>query len=239
MSMLADLINILPFNISSNNFLSNETFLSIACLIVVSLVKDNDKDNEKNWEEDAELVERVKNGDHSAYIILYDKYKEKIYKFCFYLLLKRIDPEEDAKDAMKETFTRVLKRIHTIKVNRAFFKFLRKTAYRICMDSIKEPQAQKPKSDDPEPVSIEIHDGTQNYEDELIEKEIKEIINKALNSLDEKYRLAVIHVHLMGYTYQEAAEIMECKEDDIRRWVHRGMLQLKKDKTLRSYRELI
>ena len=38
MSMLADLLNILPFNISSNNFLSNETFLSATCLIVVSMV---------------------------------------------------------------------------------------------------------------------------------------------------------------------------------------------------------
>jgi DNA-directed RNA polymerase specialized sigma24 family protein len=54
-----------------------------------------------------------------------------------------------------------------------------------------------------------------------------EEVRKAINSLKEEYRLAIILVHYEGYSYLGAAEFMKCKEDDIRRWVHRGSKQIR------------
>ena len=54
-------------------------------------------------------------------------------------------------------------------------------------------------------------------------------MRKAINLLKEEYRLAIILVHYEGYSYVEAAELMKCKEDDIRRWVHRGSKQIREN----------
>lgn len=216
------------------HLLPDETFLFLTGLIFSVLEQYNEKPGKNNWDEDAKAVEKVKNGNIDAYEILFNKYCKNIYRYCFYLLLKRNYPKKDAEDAMSEAFVKCLESIHTLRENRTFFKFLHKTAYHICINILKKPQS---KPDDPEIDSIEIPDKTQNTEGELMKKEIWRIIHDALNFLAEKYRLAVINVHLMGYSYREAAEIMGCKEDDIKRWVHRGMIKLKNLETLESYWE--
>ena len=67
--------------------------------------------------------------------------------------------------------------------------------------------------------------------------EVKHDVRKAVDSLPENYRQAVVLVHFMEYRYDEAATQMGVGVEDIRRWVHRGLKKL--HTSLQGYRESV
>lgn len=231
------------FIILFSNFLSYVTFSVLNCLLF-----DIIEFSKEDWDEDARLVNEFKDGNHEAYGVLFEKYYETIYRYCFYLLSRLNDPEA-AKDAMAETFEKCLIKIHTLKEVGKFFWWLRKTAYRICMDILKEKGKFvciiEGEEDESETVFIGVkgEDIVANGRPpDIINKETMRIVREALNNLPEKYRLSVILIHYMGFSYREAAGIMagkmSCKieDSDIKRWVHRGLLKLRE--ILKPYRGL-
>jgi RNA polymerase sigma-70 factor (ECF subfamily) len=192
-----------------------------------SLIHVTSESSEQNWEEDAQWVRSAKGGNRVAFERLYGKYVDGIYKFSYRLLSKTRAPRENAEDATSEAFLRCLSHLRSLKEDHLFLGFLRKTAFNLCMDILR--QTSMIASDDPEEDGVlpVIYDsrGPLTPERKLFGEEVR----KAINSLKEEYRLAIILVHYEGHSYLEAAELMKCKEDDIRRWVHRGSKQIRED----------
>jgi RNA polymerase sigma-70 factor (ECF subfamily) len=203
---------------------NGETIFILLCLLIGTV-----KFTKENWDEDAELVRQVKQGNRNAYCDLFNKYHDAIYRYCYMILSRRNDPSEDAKDATQEVFVKCLANIYDLKKDSAYFSWLRKTAFNTCMNMVKQAS--------PDPIPDGFPAPEAGPDSKVSGAEIQMIVQKALNNLDEKYRLAVIHVHLMGHSYIEASETMKCKEDDIRRWVHRGLIKLRDE--LKEYRGLI
>jgi RNA polymerase sigma-70 factor (ECF subfamily) len=200
------------------------TYFTFLCLLFGTV-----KYTRENWDEDAELVRQVKQGNRNAYCDLFNKYHDAIYRYCYMILSRQNDPSEDAKDATQEVFVKCLANIYDLKKDSAYFSWLRKTAFNTCMNMVKQTS--------PDPIPDGFPAPEAGPDSRASNSEIQMIIKKALNTLDEKYRLAIIHVHLMGHSYMEAAETMKCKEGDIRRWVHRGLMKLRDG--LKEYRGLI
>jgi RNA polymerase sigma-70 factor, ECF subfamily len=180
---------------------------------------------EPNWEEDAQWTRSAKNGDRAAFERLYWKYADRIYRFSYRLMSKTRDPKANAEDATSEAFLRCLSHIRSLKEDRLFFGFVRKTAYNLCMDTLRK--GSQLVADDPEEdgatAAIPDPGGPVDGERRILGEEVR----RTINSLKEEYRLALILVHYEGYSYLEAAGLMKCKEDDIRRWVHRGAKQVR------------
>ena len=193
--------------------------------LLLSLICEGTNRSEPNWEEDAQWVRSVKQGNRGAFERLYWKYVDRIYKFSYRLLSKTRAPRENAEDATSEAFLRCLSHVRSLKEDHLFFGFLRKTAFNLCMDILRQTSmiaAEDPEEDEVMPA-IPDSIGAVNPEGKVLVEEVME----AINSLKKEYRLALILVHYEGYTYIEAAELMKCKEDDIRRWVHRGSKQIR------------
>src|SRR5215471_15701977 len=74
---------------------------------------------------DAELIERIQNGDQEAQDLFYREYAARL----FYLALKRGQSPEDAQDARSETFLRVLTAIRAgqLRSRQAFPSFCLRT----------------------------------------------------------------------------------------------------------------
>jgi RNA polymerase sigma-70 factor (ECF subfamily) len=202
--------------------ITGETFVPMP-----SLIHGTSKSSEQNWEEDAQWVRSAKGGNRVAFERLYGKYVDQIFKFSYRLLSKTRAPRENAQDATSEAFLRCLSHLRSLKEDHLFLGFLRKTAFNLCIDILR--QTSMIASDDPEEDGVlpAIYDSRGSVSPER--KILGEEIRKAINSLKEEYRLAIILVHYEGHSYLEAAELMKCKEDDIRRWVHRGSKQIRED----------
>jgi RNA polymerase sigma-70 factor (ECF subfamily) len=202
--------------------ITGETFAPM-----LSLKHETSNSSQQNWEEDAQWVRSAKGGNRVAFERLYGKYVDRIYKFSYRLLSKTRAPRENAEDATSEAFLRCLSHLRSLKEDHLFLGFLRKTAFNLCMDILR--QTSLIASDDPEEDGVlpAIYGSRGELTPER--KVLGEEVRKAINSLKEEYRLAIILVHYEGHSYLEAAELMKCKEDDIRRWVHRGSKQIRED----------
>lgn len=211
----------------------NETFLALISLLIWGV-----KFSKEDWDEDAELVRQVKQGNKDAFLALYDKYNEETYRHCCRLLSRLNEAEEEAREAMAEAFAKGLEKIYSLKEDGKFFVWLRRIAYTISIDRLKDrgkfiPIEVDDEEDDKGSSPSGIRAGSipdaaaKNPETEAGNMEIQKIIRNALNALPENYRQAIILAHQMGYTHSEAAELMGCKEDDVKRWVFRGLLKLR------------
>lgn len=313
------------------------------------------------WKEDRKLIRRFKKGDRDAFEILIEKYYKRIYFFCYKNLSSPgKNPVEEAKEATQETFEDVYKNIFKLKKKIAFFKWMEKIAYHICLDMIKKDRIfnndppdfaenefvppltikeicnkikednyeikfksadytlnrlneilsipnffdvvcrrnievefsrdimnlmlktkkyrnkksflrlknsqqlnikilnrflleemypsntpQRPRYKYIKWVSLDVEENgrelsgrdvgttkvlltTSVAENGIANNEIRAILDEALKSLPENQRFAINLVHLEGHSYKDAAEIMGCKEDDIRGWLNKGLGKLNK-----------
>jgi RNA polymerase sigma-70 factor, ECF subfamily len=193
--------------------------------LLLSLISGVINRSEPNWEEDVQWVRSAKDGNRAAYKRLYWKYVDRIYKFSYRLLSKTRDPRESAEDATSEAFLRCLSKICSLKEDHLFFGFVRKTAFNLCMDTLRQKTLIADGDIEDDETANAIHDPEDPQDPER--KVLGEEVRKAINLLKREHRVALILVHYEGYSYMEAAELMKCTEDDIRRWVHRASKQIR------------
>ena len=91
-------------------------------------------ENSNIHEEYAELLQRVRNGDESAFTEIYQKSERLVYNTCYRIL----NNKENAEDAMQETYLALYNNIDTIKDGKALVAWLSRTAYfRSCVIRIR------------------------------------------------------------------------------------------------------
>ena len=67
------------------------------------------------------IIKRIKNGDDAAFEYIYNKYRDKVYKYIFY----KITFEADVEDLLQDTFTLVYKNINLCdKSKGSFYNFI-------------------------------------------------------------------------------------------------------------------
>jgi hypothetical protein len=110
---------------SLSSSLPGETFL-LSLGLLLGLVKPG-RGDEEGCAEDAEYVQRTKDGDKDAYVFLFNKYSDAIYRYCYFFLSRRKEPQEDAQDAMREAFVKCLENINKIRKEGSFFWYLKNT----------------------------------------------------------------------------------------------------------------
>ena len=87
-------------------------------------INPNDNIDKTVFLEYAELVAKCKNGDENAFVELYNKSERMVYAVCFGIL----NNEDDAFDAMQETYLTVYKKIGALSDNMSFVRWIKKIA---------------------------------------------------------------------------------------------------------------
>lgn len=112
------------------------------------------------------LVERAQNGDSDAFAELYLATYKKIHRFAYHYLRD----EEDAEDAVQETYVVVFRKLRTLRDPRLFISWINQIAFRICFAmqkkkklevnvsdvDLSELPAQANAADEPENVVVRI-----------------------------------------------------------------------------------
>ncbi|MDH5468784.1 MAG: sigma-70 family RNA polymerase sigma factor, partial [Candidatus Aminicenantes bacterium] len=62
---------------------------------------------------------------------------------------------------------------------------------------------------------------------ELIRKELQDIIQKAMNSLPEKYRIILTLKEIEGLSYNEISQVMKISVGKVKIWLFRARQKLK------------
>jgi RNA polymerase sigma-70 factor (ECF subfamily) len=185
-----------------------------------------------NRANDQMLVDRVQQGDKSAFDLLVLKYQHKIIK----LIMRYVRDPSEALDVAQEAFLKAYRAIPSFRGDSAFYTWL----YRIAINTAKNhlvaarrrPLEYDLDIQDPEQYDMQARlKHTDTPEGLVLTEEIKATVNKAIDMLPEDLRTAIILRELEGMSYEEIAQTMECPVGTVRSRIFRAREAI--DKRLR------
>ncbi len=178
------------------------------------------------------LVERVQQGDKSAFDVLVARYQHKVVK----LIMRYVRDQAEALDVAQEAFLKAYRALPRFRGDSAFYTWL----YRISINTAKNhlvAARRRPLDynlDLQDPDQYEMH-GKLKTEDtpegNLLSEEIRETVNRAIEGLPEDLRTAIMLRELEGMSYEEIATAMECPVGTVRSRIFRAREAI--DKRLR------
>ncbi|MGB5305392.1 MAG: RNA polymerase sigma factor RpoE [Gammaproteobacteria bacterium] len=172
---------------------------------------------------DQALVERVQQGDKSAFDVLVLKYQNRIIKLVYRYVR---DPDE-AMDVAQEAFIKAYKAIPRFRGDSAFFTWI----YRIAINTAKNhlvASGRRPPTGDIDAQEAEQYEGATGLREYatperlLMKDEIQETIARAIDELPDDLRTAITLRELEGLSYEEIAQTMECPIGTVRSRIFRA-----------------
>lgn len=186
-----------------------------------SVVSDRDLD----WA----IVQRVQNGEVSAFNQLVQKYRQPLFSTIYNMTGNR----EDATDIAQEVFIKAFQSIKRFRGQASFYTWLYRIAVNSSITFIKRAKKQRfinYETIDETLVSSEIlqyFTAKTKTEKGALLKELQEKLNEALQKLSPKHRIVVILHEVEGMNHKEIADITKTSEGTVRSRLHyaKKMLQ--------------
>jgi len=175
-------------------------------------------------EVDQQLVERVQRGDKHAFELLVVKYQRRLGR----LISRFVRDSAEAEDVTQEAFIKAYRALPGFRGESAFYTWL----YRIGVNTAKNylislgrraptsTQFDVEESEDFETSEL-MHD-VSTPENELMSKQVVEVVNASLLKLPEDLRTALTLREIEGLSYEEIAEIMNCPIGTVRSRIFRA-----------------
>lgn len=167
------------------------------------------------------LIERCRRGDQAAFGELVQRYQRRIYGVAFAMLHHR----ENARDITQETFIRVYQNLASFQGVSSFYTWLYRITINLCLDHLRKKSRQHEKSFEEEGHSAGSEEAMAagilpqplglNPRDELLRKELRQQIEKAMARLSPNHRAVLLLREVEGLSYEEMAEIMQCSTGTI------------------------
>ena len=181
---------------------------------------------------DTDLIIQAQKGDQSAFEELVYRYDRSVLSIA----IKYTNNEDDAKDLYQEVFIRVYRSIKGFRFQSEFSTWLFRITTNVCL-------TYKSKSKEHLKVSIdedyddeenEIRETRELVYDGLSPEEISsgadlgEIVNAAVESLSPKQKMTFVLKHYEGYKIREIAEMLNCKEGTVKKYLFDATKNLRK-----------
>jgi RNA polymerase sigma factor (sigma-70 family) len=163
---------------------------------------------------DNELISSILNGNSERYDDIVERYQSGIYRTAYYYTQN----PEDAQDIAQEIFIRAYNSLAGFKQDSTFSTWLYRIAVNLCLDWCRK---KKPPLAVPTCLDHQFAKGN-SPEEMLLHKEAVSEIQKAIGSLQEIYRTALILYYLEDFSPQEIADIMETSKRTIETRLFRG-----------------
>jgi RNA polymerase sigma-70 factor (ECF subfamily) len=157
------------------------------------------------FDDDSALAVRASRGDRKAFESLVEKYQGAVYNFTLHFFRS----PDVAQDMTQETFLRAFRFLHTYDPTRRFITWIYSIARNICIDHHRE-RARKEHVclEDVPAETLTTKDVASDPLRMLEQRESRDRLLAAVESLPEKYKTPVILCYLQGLSYQEISEIL-------------------------------
>jgi RNA polymerase sigma-70 factor (ECF subfamily) len=164
------------------------------------------------------IVQLLEKGDSTAINLLYENYADSLYG----VILKVINDEELAQDALQETFVKVWKNSKKYDSKKAkLFTWLYRIAKNTAIDKLRSYNNRFDKEVQIDKSNVYILPASNLNQDVL---DLREHVAK----LDEKYQIVLKALFFEGMTQQEASEELDIPLGTIKSRLKIGLRELKK-----------
>ena len=177
---------------------------------------------------DWELVQRSQAGDHEAFRELVERYQRKIAA----LALGMLRNHEDALDVVQETFTKAYQNLDRFKGDAAFYTWVYRIAYNLCVDqqrrAAKDPQLTLDAEEDGRPAHP-LPAGDPLPDEPFArarDAEIARRVRVAIGDLTPDHRAVILLRELEGLSYEEISQVLDCPKGTVMSRLHYARRQL-------------
>lgn len=175
-------------------------------------------------QDDASLVASVLVGKREAFDILLQRHSSSVFHLCTRLLGNTFEAQDIAQEAALQAFLG-LSRLQEPARFAAWFQAIAANLARSALRRHREQSLQILGDDD---ISQMFWiDAPPTLEEYQIEKELQETVTRALQSLSETNRQAVIGFYLQGYSYEELAQLLDVPVSTVKGRLFQGRQRLK------------
>lgn len=157
--------------------------------------------------EDSRLIKAALTGDQHSYRALMKKYHDQVHN----LLYRMVHDKDEVGDLTQEAFIKAFHSLQYFNEEFAFSTWLCKIATNNCIDYIRKRKLatfsiDKPLRSKDGDFSFEIPDSTYEPDKTMIALQRSKILEEAVNSLPEKYRIVILMRHSEDKDYQDIAD---------------------------------
>lgn len=184
----------------------------------------------RDSKEERILIQKAAEGDIESFELLILSCKDKAYGIA----LRYLKNEEDAMDALQESFIKIYKGIANFNFESKFDTWVYRIVVNACSDlyrkNKKNSQVLSMTSayDEEEDGSeFDIKDKREGPEALNIRKEESGYLLKCLDMLSDEHRTVIILRDIKGFSYEEISEILDCSLGTVKSRVSRARLRLK------------
>ncbi len=200
----------------------------------------------QNIDNESELVHKAQKGDQRAFSLLVKKYESTVYSFAY----KVCRNEEQAEETLQDTFVNVYRKLGQFNGKAKFSTWLYQIVTNNCLMKRRKSKLDKFSVSLESPDSIQKDsehksDGaplqtfvslTETPQDELVNKELRELLDKAILKLPIEQRIVFILRDVEGRSSEEAAKILKVSIPAVKSRLRRARVFLRKQ--LQEYMEI-
>lgn len=156
----------------------------------------------------AEVLHRLRAGDHSAFEELYHLYSKPLY----WKLKQMVKNAEEADELLQNLFVKVWDKRDQIQIQQSFEAYLYRIAQHMAVDYFRKLERQSRLQE----RILKISPTTdEDAEAQLMAKETQQLLDEAIAKLPEQRRRAFVLCKIEGKTYLEAAELMQISPNTV------------------------
>ena len=174
---------------------------------------------------EAEAIEKAKQGDAEAFQALYDRHKRRVYSLC----LRMTANTAEAEDLTQEAFLQLYRKIATFRGESAFSTWLHRLSVNVVLMHLRKKSL---------PV-VSLEETTQTGEEDTPKKDFgaedlalagsidRLHLQKAVDDLPPGYRTIFVLHDVEGYEHNEIAQLVGCSIGNSKSQLHKARMKLR------------
>jgi len=179
---------------------------------------------------DAQLIEKFRSGDIGCFNTLVYRWQQRLYNF----ILRYSGDRDEAHDLCQLAFIKAHRSLGQLRDPEKFSSWIYQLTLNVCRDEFKKNRRRQRhvtgslEETEVNPGDIHIAGVIPPVESEICRNDLRDMLNKALQTLSEEQRLVVIMKNYQGMTFAEIASALNISENTAKSRLYYALANLKK-----------
>jgi RNA polymerase sigma-70 factor, ECF subfamily len=162
---------------------------------------------------DEQLMQRLVNGDSSAFNEIYQRYHQRLL-YYFYRMLG--NSYEKAQDFLQDIFMKLIDKAESFDTSRKFSTWIFSVAHNMCKNEYRRLEARKDAVIDVLPESWLVEEDSCYISEEINLEEFTKDLFEELETFDEIHKTAFLLHYREGFSVKDIGQVMEISEGTVK-----------------------
>jgi len=179
---------------------------------------------------DSEVIKRILSGEKELYEVLMRRHNQKLYR----VVRSYVKSDEEVQDIMQDSYIKAYEKLYQFKHDALFYTWLVRIGINESLSMLRNKGRQahlfEPSGAHTDVIALEIPDSEQpNPERKMIRQEAKHLLEKAIDALEEKYRIVYMLKEIEGMSIPEISACLEVTVGNVKVRLHRARIMIKEE----------